>query len=475
MPRRPGSGGAAQKDSIAGKHAAELAALINDRLGEPPDLIIRHLKLGGRRHILVYLEGLADVKFLSETLLETLIEDRAGRRAGGPPDTLPHPAVELRTGSADIITDLLAGKSILFRDRAPNALSLDTINPKGRNIEPPTTETVVRGPREAFVENIVDNVALVRQRLKIPRLRIRELTLGRFVKTTVNVLYIEGRVPPVILEQVFKRLNETPVQRVLGHGTISRLLNASRYPLFPTTMITERPDRVVAGLFEGRIAVLIDRTPFSVIVPSVFIEHLQSPEDYYENYVLQSAVRIIRYIMLHLAILAPALYVAITTYHQEMIPTSLLFSLVDQREVVPFPAVIEAILMGFVFEGLREAGVRLPRPVGQAVSIVGGIVLGEAAISAGLVSPAMIIVVGLTGIASFTTPSVSLDTPQLILRVVFLLGGAVLGLYGVIVIYLFALGHLLSLRSLGVPYFFPLAPAYAPGIADSVVVTPPEL
>ncbi len=460
--------------SIEGKSTTDLVDLIGTRLGNPPDLVSRDLTAHNSRLVMIYLDGLADTTLLSETILETLIENHPCR-SKPLESALPYPAVEFRTGLSDVLDDLLNGKTVLFKNRGKGALVLDTLNPKTRNVDEPSVETVIRGPREAFVEDIGTNVALVRLGLKTPDLRIKNVDVGRLVNTRLNVLYVEGIVAPAILKQVMQRLNEKQVERVIGHGTVTRMMEASSYPLFPTTLITERPDRVVAGLLEGRVAILIDRTPFCVMVPSVFVEHLQSSEDYLENALLQSIIRTMRYIMLHLAVLGPALYVAITTYHQEMVPSTLLFSLVDQRELVPFPAVFEAIIMGIVFEGLREAGVRLPRPVGQTVSIVGGIVLGQAAITAGLVSPAMIIVVGLTGIASFTVPSLSLDTPQLILRIVFLLGGAVLGLYGVIIIYLFVLAHLVSLRSFGVPYLFPLAPAHKAGVADSFIIVPPEI
>lgn len=460
--------------SIEGKSTTDLVNLIGSRLGNPPDLVSRDLTAHNSRLVMIYLDGLADTTLLSETVLESLIENYPCR-SKPLRSVLPYPAVEFRTGLSDVLDDLLNGKTVMFKNRGKGALVLDTLNPKTRNVDEPSVETVIRGPREAFVEDIGTNVALVRLGLKTPDLRIKDLNVGQLVKTRLNVLYVEGIVAPAILKQVMQRLNEKQVKRVIGHGTVARMMEASSYPLFPTTLITERPDRVVAGLLEGRVAVLVDRTPFCVMVPSVFVEHLQSPEDYLENALLQSLIRLMRYLLLHLAVLGPALYVAITTYHQEMVPSTLLFSLVDEREFVPFPAVVEAIIMGIVFEGLREAGIRLPRPVGQTVSIVGGIVLGQAAITAGLVSPAMIIVVGLTGIASFTVPSLSLDTPQLILRIVFLLGGAVLGLYGVIIIYLFILAHLVSLRSFGVPYLFPLAPAHKEGVADSLIIVPPEI
>ncbi|MDA8097500.1 MAG: spore germination protein [Clostridia bacterium] len=458
---------------LRGKSADEFASSIRDRMGNPPDLAFRYLTLGQSPGVLVYIRGLADTTLLSETVLETLARDpvwtNENRITG-----VPVSSIRLRTRMDEAVDDLLGGRSILFRDGDGGCLALDTFKPKTRDVQEPNVETVVRGPRESFVENIGDNVALVRLGLKSPALRVRELSIGEFAGTTVNVLYVDGLAMPSIIQEVLAKLDAEGIKRLAGHGTIARRLQASPYTLFPTTMVTERPDRVVAGLLEGRVAVFTDRTPFCVMVPSVFVEHLQSPEDYYENPVLQSILRTVRYLMLHLSVLGPALYVALSTFHQEMIPTPLLVSLINQREVVPFPAVLEALIMGFVFEGLREAGGRLPRPMGQAVSIVGGIVLGQAAITAGIVSAAMIIVVGLTAIASFTVPSLSLNAPQLILRLVFLLGAGVFGLYGAIIIYLFVLGHLLSVRSFGIPYLFPLAPTFRAGIADTFVVTLPE-
>jgi spore germination protein KA len=422
----------------------------------------------------MHLNGLADITILSETVVETLV--RSPRPSAKELRTqVPHASINFRLTIKDAVDDLLSGKSILYWDGVKGCLSLDTLSPPKRSVDEPSVETVIRGPRESFVESVRDNVALVRLGLKTPALRIHELSLGDLAKTAVFVLYVDGLVMPSMVQETLRRLNGKRVKRVVGQGTIARLLQESPYPLFPTTMITERPDKVVAGLLEGRVAVFADRTPFCVMVPSIFVEHLQSPEDYYEDTFLQTIIRGLRYVLLHLSVMGPALYVAITTYHQEMIPTDLLISLINQREVVPFPAVVEAAAMGFVFEGLREAGVRLPRPIGQAVSIVGGIVLGQAAITAGIVSPAMIIVVGLTAIASFTAPSQSLNASQLVLRIVFLLGAAVFGLYGVTVLYLFVLAHLIAMRSFGVPYFYPLAPTFKAGTADSFIVNPPEI
>lgn len=475
MRRHKKSGVPAKQDSISGHATVEFAALIRKRLGDPPDLVVRHLIMGGSPAVLLFLDRLADTKLLSETVLETIVRDSASSPGVPPAAQIPIAAVRYRSSLDESVEDLLGGKSLLFREGDDECLVLDTFGPRTRNVEEPTAETVVRGPRESFVENIGDNAALVRLGLKNAALRVRELHIGEHTKTTVYVLYVDGLAMPSVIEEVVRRLGGRQIKRVAGHGTVARQLQASPYPLFPTALVTERPDRVVAGLLEGRVAVLVDRTPFSVMVPSVFVEHLQSPEDYYENRMLQGIIRIIRYTMLHLAILGSALYVASVTFHHEMIPTPLLVTLLNQREVVPFPAALEALIMGFVFEGLREAGVRLPRPMGQAVSIVGGIVLGQAAITAGIVSPAMVIVVGFTAIASFTVPSLSLNAPQLILRVAFLLGAAVLGLYGVIVLYLFVLGHLLSIRSFGVPYFFPLVPISKAGMMDTFVVSRPEV
>lgn len=235
---------------------------------------------------------------------------------------------------------------------------------------------------------------------------------------------------------------------------------------------TERPDGVASALNEGRIAIIIDGTPFVLLLPTVFIHFLQSTEDYYERFLYPTVIRLLRLLVFFTALLAPSIYVAITTYHQEMIPTPLLISIVASRTGVPFPSVLEALLMEITFEALREAGLRLPRPVGQAVSIVGALVIGEAAVQAGLVSRAMVIVVALTGIASFIIPAYNMGISIRLLRfpVMFLAGS--FGMFGITFAFLALLIHLSSLRSFGIPYLSPITPINLSGLKDSIFKVP---
>jgi spore germination protein KA len=259
---------------------------------------------------------------------------------------------------------------------------------------------------------------------------------------------------------------------VLESGYLEEFIEDNPYSPFPQVVHTERPDRVTASLLEGRVAILTDGTPFALIVPAEFITLMQSPEDYYERYMVATAIRWLRYIGFAMSLLLPSLYIAITTFHQEMIPTRLLISLAAAREGVPFPALVEALMMEFTFEALREAGIRLPRAVGQAVSIVGALVIGQAAVQAGIVSPLMVIVVAITGIASFMNPAFNIALTMRLMRFPLMLLAATLGLFGVMVGILAILIHLAGLRSFGVPYLSSLAPLHTKDLKDVAVRAP---
>jgi len=276
----------------------------------------------------------------------------------------------------------------------------------------------------------------------------------------------------VSLNEVRNRINKIRIDSILESGYIEELIQDEPYTLFPTIYNTERPDSVSAGLLEGRIAILVDGTPFVLLVPALFIQFFQSPEDYYQRADISSLIRILRYVAFFLALLTPSLFIAITTFHQEMIPPALLISIVAQREGIPFPALIEALIMELTFEILREAGVRMPKAIGTAISIVGALVLGEAAVQAGLVSPAKVIVVSITALASFISPSYNLAMTVRILRFIFMLLAATFGLFGVALGLLTMLLHLCSLRSFGIPYMYPLAPFNLSGQKDTLMRIP---
>jgi spore germination protein KA len=285
-------------------------------------------------------------------------------------------------------------------------------------------------------------------------------------------VYIKEVANDKIVEEVHKRLDNIDIDGILESGYIEELIQDETFTPFPTMINTERPDIVAAGLLEGRIAILVDGTPFALLLPALFVHFFQASEDYYQRFDIGTLLRMLRYLSFFLTLLVPSVYVAATTFHQEMLPTPLLISLAAQREGVPFPAVVEAMMMEVTFEILREAGVRMPRAVGQAISIVGALVLGEAAVQAGIVSPVMVIVVSITAISSFVSPTFNMAIATRIIRFIFMLLAATFGLYGIAVGLLAMALHLCSLRSFGIPYMSPMAPLIAADQRDTIIRFP---
>ena len=273
-----------------------------------------------------------------------------------------------------------------------------------RSVEEPLGESVVRGPRDGFTETLLTNETLVRRRIRNPRLWFERMVLGEVTQTTVSIGYIKGIADEAMVEEVRQRLKRIKVDSILESGYLEEYIQDSPWAIFPQIIRTERPDIVAGNLLEGRIAVFTDNTPFVLVLPITLNQLLSSPEDYYERFPTGTLIRLLRFVSFLISLTLPAIYIAITTYHQELLPTDLILAIASARQGVPFPALVEALIMETVFEILREAGIRLPRVIGQAVSIVGALVIGDAAVSAGLVSPAMVIVVATTAIASFATP-----------------------------------------------------------------------
>lgn len=371
----------------------------------------------------------------------------------------------------EAVQAVLSGDAVLLVDGYDTALINGIRHWEKRNITDPEAEPTVRGPREAFVETLRVNTSLIRRRIKNPNLKIEALRLGEVTKTEVALLYIEGVAPPKVVEEVKSRLNKIKVDYVLESGNVEELIEDNPFSVFPTVNHTEKPDRVAAMLLEGRVAILVDGTPFALTVPNLFVEYLQASEDYYERFIFSSAVRLIRFLSMTASLVLPSLYIGVVSFHPELLPTTLLLSIAAQREAVPFPIFVEALIMEIAFEILREAGIRLPRPIGQAVSIVGALVVGEAAVRAGLVAAATVIVVALTGIASFTF-AYSASIAFRILRFLLLAASAAMGLFGLIT-GLAVIGiHLCGLRSFGVPYLYPLVPVVVPDLKDTFVRAP---
>lgn len=446
---------------------------IREAFGNSSDIVTREIRIGRQGEIrvgIIYTDGLinseANHNFVMESLMfelrrnEVDLKDLAGL-------TLLNYIKEmvLTVGSIEDVHDfnvitnaVLSGNVVLLFDGYEQGFAVEMKGGKERGVQETTTETTIRGPREGFTENLRVNTSLIRRKIKDHRLWIESKKVGKVTKTVVSIMYIKGIVREEVVQEVRSRIEQIDIDGILESGYIEELIQDDSYTPFPTIYNTERPDIVAGHLLEGRVAILVDGTPFVLTVPSIFVQFLQSPEDYYQRSDISSLIRLLRFFGFFTALLAPSLYVAITTFHQEMLPTQLLISLAAQREGVPFPAFIEAFLMEIMLEILREAGLRMPRAIGQAVSIVGTLVVGTAAVDAGIVSAAMVIVVAFTAISSFMVSSYDLAIAVRILRFVFMGLAASFGLFGIILGLVALVLHLSSLRSFGVPYLSPMAP-----------------
>jgi len=298
------------------------------------------------------------------------------------------------------------------------------------------------------------------------------MRIGEETQTTVGIMYMKGIVNDSLVKEVKERLKRIKIDMILDSGQIEEFIEDQPSTPFPTIYNTERPDSVAANLMEGRVAILVNGSPFILVVPTVFVQFFQSPDDYYYRFHIAVFLRLLRYVSFLISLVGPSVYIAAITFHQEMIPTTLLISLAASREGVPFPAFVEALIMEVAFELMREAGIRMPRAVGQAVSIVGALVLGQAAVQAGIVSSIMVIIVAITGIASFTTPAYNLAISARLIRFVLMILAATFGFYGITLGLIIIIAHLNSLRSFGIPYLSPLSPVIPSDQKDAVLRFP---
>ncbi|MFW6387001.1 MAG: spore germination protein [Bacillota bacterium] len=367
-----------------------------------------------------------------------------------------------------IFSELTLGSTAVLLDGVPEAIICETRGFEVRNIEEPKNEITIRGPRDGFVENINVNTSLIRQRIRTPNLWFKEYKIGKLSKTSILITYIKGLASEELVEEVESRLKGIEVDQILESGFIQDYIQEQKYAIFPTILRSERPDKVCSSLTQGKVAILTANTPFVLIMPATFNMFLQSADDYYEPFIIINFIRILRHISYFMSFLIPGLYVGVVNYHPELLPANLLLRIAATREGVPFPLIVESLIMEATFELLREAGLRLPTAIGSAVTIVGALVVGEAAINAGLVSPPMVIIVALTAIASFTVPAYELGITGRFIRFVFLFLGGSMGLFGIQFGILALIIHLCSLRSFGQPFLQPFAPFIREDIQDSI-------
>ncbi|OAK73864.1 spore germination protein [Lederbergia galactosidilytica] len=469
-----------QKD-LLGTDLSETIQRIKKETGNSSDIVIRELELGepGFSLVIVYVEGIIDDLSIHDFIIESILASQI--------ETEREPQEFLQVLTKKVIamgpiqksqewnqlyTDLMDGNTIVLIDGMNTYMSIETQGGEKRAIEEPESQVTVRGPRDGFTEALRTNTALVRKRIRNPNLWTESMKIGTRTKTNVEIMYLNGVVNEQIVAEVRRRLQKIEIDAILESGYIEQLIEDQVWTTFPTLYHTERPDSVAGNILEGRVAIFVDGTPFVLLAPAVFIQFFQSVEDYYARFDIATALRFLRIVTFLLSIIAPSVYIAGTTFHQEMIPTELAIIIAAQRETVPFPAFVEAIIMEITFEILREAGVRMPRAVGSAISIVGALVIGQAAVQAGIVSPAMVIIVSITAIANFATPSFAMAISARLIRFAFMVTAATFGLYGVMMGIIFLTLHLCSLRSFGVPYMTPMAPVTAGNLGDTLIRIP---
>lgn len=442
--------------------------LIRKELGDSADITIRNFTIGQAIELhtaIIYADGLVNTTSIQDMILRPLMNK--DNISFSLQNDAPQIAKDyfLTIGDISEVCDLqsllsavLSGDTVILFEGFDSGLKMDTRGWKERALEEPSTQNVIRGPKEGFSETLKTNIGLIRRRIKSSQLWVEVKPVGRITQTDVAILYIKGIAEDTVIKQVRDRLSAIDIDAIFESGNIEELIQDDAFSLFPTIYNTERPDVIAAGLVEGKVAIIVDGTPFVLLVPAIFSQFMQSPDDYYQRADIGTLTRILRLGSLLASLLAPASYIAITTYHQEMLPTDLLISIASSRSGVPFPIFLEGIFMESIFEILREAGLRMPKSIGQAISIVGALVLGQAAVDAGLVSPGMVIIVSLTAITNFVIPSLSMSVPVRILRFSLMILAALFGLFGIFVGIAYIGLHLCTLSSFGVPYLKPNAP-----------------
>ncbi|ABR47490.1 GerA spore germination protein [Alkaliphilus metalliredigens QYMF] len=430
--------------------------------------------------LMVYIDGMADTASVEFHVLRPLMSKKIKESAGEKvdEDISSNLLKEIITAANSFTIDsmnvameyLFEGNALVFIEDTSQAIVIDAKGWAIRPVEEPQTDTVIRGPREGFVEDLQTNIALLRRKFKSPKLRFESMFVGRYSRTEINICYISGKADEEMLKEMRRRIARIDIDAVLDSAYIEQYIEDSPLSLFPLVGSTEKPDIVLGKILEGRIAILCDGSPFVLTAPQLFIEQIQSGADYYRRNVFSFTIRALRLLALFITTTLPAVYVAAQSFHHEFIPFELFISMAASREGLPFSSFIEALLMIIIFELIKEAGIRMPKPIGQAVSIVGAVVLGQAAVEANITSPLMVIVVALTAISGFIVPS--LDETNTFIRLFLLVTANFLGFYGLAFAVMILVIYMCNLKSFGINYLSPLAPISLSHLTDTYARLP---
>lgn len=447
--------------------------------GENADFSMRRFHVfGTHAAVMFYFSNMIEQSVLNTDILKPLmrkdLEGLVGEGALDPEqlkdvlinETLYHSEGKLEARLYKLMEGLLRGQTVVVVEGLNEAFLIGTRNIEKRAIDQPATEQVIRGPREGFIELLGTNIALLRYRLQTPDFQVRTMEIGRKTRSKVAICFMQGVTNPELVEEVMDRLSMIEIDAILDSGYLEQFIEDNHISPFPQVQYTERPDKVAANLLEGRVAIFVDGSPLALVVPTVFNQFYQAVEDYTERFLLMSAIRLARLIALMFSLVFPSLYVGVISFNPELIPTEFAVAVAGGRAGVPFPAVIEVLVIETSMEVLREATIRLPQQVGGALSIVGVLVIGQAAVAAGFASPITVVIIALTTIGSFATPSYNAALALRLLRFPLIVMAGIFGLYGIVVGLILIVNHLLSLKSFGVPYLSPLVPGSFQGMKD---------
>ncbi|WP_332694750.1 spore germination protein [Halalkalibacter lacteus] len=435
-------------------------------LADIDDLVMKDIKIGEHQVTIIYLHTIVKKTLIDEMVYNPLNKSKSVK----PEDVFKNFEVVDRDQLPKLIHDICSGYTVILFEQT--VIKINTYSAPDRAITSPENETTVMGPQDGFVENVETNLSLIKKRIRSPQLKSKSILLGTETKNNVVVLYMDNIANEENVKRVLTRLENVEFHGFLGMAVLKQMLEDKPFSPFPQFGITVRSDNTVDALLNGKIIVMMNGSPEAAILPASFLEMFLSPEDYYNRWTTATLLRMLRLAGFFISILLTSTYVAVLTFHPEMLPPQLLRLLAESRAKVPFPPIMEALIIELVIEVLREAGARMPSKIGQTIGIVGGIVIGTAAVEAGLASNILIVLVAVTALLSFIPPSYLMSNAIRFIRYFYILAAGILGIYGQMIVFAWMFNHLSNMTSLGTPYLTPIIPRKWTDLLNSVIRTP---
>lgn len=445
----------------------ENISLIKEKFGDSQELIVKEISSENNTCAILYILGITDTEALSRFVIQPILDSTIKLTPKNTPSRIPMSETESEVSIDKVISALIKGKGVLIFENNPEVIILGIDKFKERSLSEPPTSTVLKGPREGFVESLKTNISILRKILATPKLRNISTEVGKYTNTTVSIVYIDGLADKNVIENVKNKINSIKIDGVIDSHYITQYLEEHKNSMFKQVGNSEKPDIIAAKLLEGRIAIIVDGSPIVLTIPFIYLEDIQSSDDYYSNNKRASFIRWIRIFSIFISILSPGLYIAVVLHHYKAIPLKFLITIINTTKGLPLTPFAEIIFVLLLFEILYEASLRMPKYLGMALSIVGALILGDTAVKAGLISPPSVMIVAISGLSIYCVPD---QGPQLyLLRILFTFAGGALGIFGITALMIFLLIYLCDFDSYGAAYFAPIAPLVPDDLNDSVI------